>query len=522
MFRKIYDICISTFFMILKDKINSLNNMKSIYNNELSNKLGEYSKFIINYKEKEKIKSDLLINDINKLKKDIKSLQNKIEKKKFEKNDILKWIYFFIKMKEKKLVLPLYYKKILETTIERKKKKRKTIIPKIEGLKLIEEQDKLFLTHENTKTKKDSSNKVLIHIKLHPLSQIKEENEEKEKDKERKSRKSKKLKIIPKSTVTFKKRSLKSQFMKSKNLNNDSLLLRFDDEYADGKNLKKAFEKLIDEGIDSNEINRITKYKMFLIYKTPQDLEDRLEELQNENIQLLRQYEIARKKLFAKKLKLKEILDDISDNNYESLKNKIEEKEIKLNQKIKRNENLKKRYLDAKKNLIIKTNVNIKQKIGNFNNKPITEETLRKELYNKVEKLFDLCSKNISYPDSLKANKDKFKKDIIYMLTVIEFCIDNLKSKLNFKDRSNLIRYDLMRKIKNDIEHRHKIEKGEILRLQEKKKFKNFQEIIGEKMNKILFLQNRRQIPVYNLDNINKKKNSPDKKKLTFEDFMFD
>ena len=83
-------------------------------------------------------------------------------------------------------------------------------------------------------------------------------------------------------------------------------------------------------------------------------------------------------------------------------------------------------------------------------------------------------------------------------------------------------KYDLMRKIKNSIENKHKLEKGIILRLKEKEKFKYFQENIEEKMNKILFLQKRKTIPLYNLNNINKKKNYSVEKKINFEDFMFD
>ena len=41
-------------------------------------------------------------------------------------------------------------------------------------------------------------------------------------------------------------------------------------------------------------------------------------------------------------------------------------------------------------------------------------------------------------------------------------------------------------------------------------------------MNKILFLQKRKTIPLYNLNNINKKKNYSVEKKINFEDFMFD
>ena len=54
----------------LKDKINSLNKIKNIYSNKISNTLGEYSKFISNYKEKEKINSDILLNQINNIKKE--------------------------------------------------------------------------------------------------------------------------------------------------------------------------------------------------------------------------------------------------------------------------------------------------------------------------------------------------------------------------------------------------------------------------------------------------------------------
>jgi hypothetical protein len=79
-----------------------------------------------------------------------------------------------------------------------------------------------------------------------------------------------------------------------------------------------------------------------------------------------------------------------------------------------------------------------------------------------------------------------------------------------------------MRKIKNEIEHKHKIEKGQILRLKEKERFKNFQEEIEEKIKKILFLQKRRIIPVYNWDNMNKEKIFTHERKLNFEDFMFD
>ena len=167
--------------------------------------------------------------------------------------------------------------------------------------------------------------------------------------------------------------------------------------------------------------------------------------------------------------------------------------------------------------------VNIKQKRNkSLNKKPITKESLRKELLKKIENIYELCVKNIEDRQRFEDYEQKFKKDIIFMLTVIELFVVYLKSKLNFNDKSDIAKYDLMKKIKNDIEHRHKIEKGIILRLKEKERFLTFQEIIEVKMNKILFLQKRRIIPVYNLDNVNKKKKYSVEKKINFEDLMFD
>ena len=81
----------------ISDKIKTLNNMKYIYNEKIANRLGEYSKFITNYKEREKINSDILLNQINRLKKEVKNIQNKIEKKKQEKKTKKKRNNIYIK-----------------------------------------------------------------------------------------------------------------------------------------------------------------------------------------------------------------------------------------------------------------------------------------------------------------------------------------------------------------------------------------------------------------------------------------
>ena len=510
----------------LTDKINMLNNIKNNYSINISNKLGEYSKFILKYKEKEKINSDSLLNQINNLKKDVKNLQNKIAKKEYEKAQILKWIDFLIKMKEKKLVLPAYYKKIIETHFERKKEKRKTIAIKLENLKLLHNNEQKFIFyHEDKFPTKDHSNKLIAHIRLSTYNNdISSFQSDKTKKYVESKFKNKKLKLVTKNTISFKRNNYKNSLIKQSEPNPNHHIFNFDESFETNKKMKKTFDKLIQDGINSNEINRISRYKLYLIYNTPDDLEDRLNELQNENIQLLHQYEVSRKKLFAKRLKYKDIFDNRIGTDYEDINNRIRQREIRLNQVMKKHENFLKQFEYAKKSLLEKKNVvNIKQKRNkSLNKKPITKESLRKELLKKIENIYELCVKNIEDRQRFEDYEQKFKKDIIFMLTVIELFVVYLKSKLNFNDKSDIAKYDLMKKIKNDIEHRHKIEKGIILRLKEKERFLTFQEIIEEKMNKILFLQKRRIIPVYNLDNVNKKKKYSVEKKINFEDLMFD
>ena len=186
---------------------------------------------------------------------------------------------------------------------------------------------------------------------------------------------------------------------------------------------------------------------------------------------------------------------------------------------------------DAKKSSKPKKNIiNIKNKKSRSQNKkPITQESIRKELLSKIQKLYELCIKNIEVQNKnndinsdIKSDKNKINKDVIYMLAVIELFVVKLKSKLNVNDKSNILRYELIRKIRNEIDHKHKIEKGQLLRLKEKEKFKNLQEEIEEKTNKILFLRKRKIIPVYNWNNMNKEKRIKFINKVNFEDFMFD
>ena len=520
----------------IKDKINSLNSMKQIYNNTISNKLLEYSKFISNYKDRERRASEILLNQINSIKKQVKNLQNKISKKEFEKVTILKWIYFLIKMKEKKLVLPAYYKKIIETNIQRRKERRKSIAQNIENIKSIQDKHNYFFSHNENIREKDRSNKILKYVRLSTIineNYVKNKfnNFEEKKSPQKSSKKSLKF-LDTKNTYSFKKKSVQYNYLFENNNLNTGNIINFSEDNSDiNKKIKADMDKLIKEGINSSEINRINKYKLHLIYKTPDDLNDRLMEFQNENVLLLKQYEDCRKKLNSTQIKFEQLMNKMITEDYFNLNKKIEEREFELNLLKKKNELLLKQVEDAKKSSKPKKNIiNIKNKKSRSQNKkPITQESIRKELLSKIQKLYELCIKNIEVQNKnneinndIKSDKNKINKDVIYMLAVIELFVVKLKSKLNVNDKSNILRYELIRRIRNEIDHKHKIEKGQLLRLKEKEKFKNLQEEIEEKTNKILFLRKRKIIPVYNWNNMNKEKRIKFINKVNFEDFMFD
>ena len=111
---------------IIDDKIKSLENIKSLYHQYFNSKLSEYIKFIFKRREIERKYDSELINQIYSLKKDISQLNNKIKKVEAEKTCIIQWFFFQIRVKEKRLVLPQYFSRILEENIKRNNPKRKT------------------------------------------------------------------------------------------------------------------------------------------------------------------------------------------------------------------------------------------------------------------------------------------------------------------------------------------------------------------------------------------------------------
>ena len=98
----------------LKEITDSLNNSSRLFNEQFVIKFGEYVKKLFIRKENEKEKKDELLKEILNLRTEISVIESKIQKQQMDKNNLLKWIYFQISVKEKKLNLPNYYKILLE------------------------------------------------------------------------------------------------------------------------------------------------------------------------------------------------------------------------------------------------------------------------------------------------------------------------------------------------------------------------------------------------------------------------
>ena len=96
-----------------KYSYNSLLNSKKLFN-KFMNQISEYLKFLSMKIKKEILENSKLINEILNLKNEIEVVGSKIKKTELEKNNIIRWLYFQIQLKEKKLNLPDYYKVILE------------------------------------------------------------------------------------------------------------------------------------------------------------------------------------------------------------------------------------------------------------------------------------------------------------------------------------------------------------------------------------------------------------------------
>ena len=97
--------------------IKKLENSKDLLGDKYNEKYKSYIHFLNQTYEEENLKNDDIIKVKNNIIHEINKLQRQIDKLKNTKKIIIDWIYLLISVKEKRLLLPNYYKYIIEDNI---------------------------------------------------------------------------------------------------------------------------------------------------------------------------------------------------------------------------------------------------------------------------------------------------------------------------------------------------------------------------------------------------------------------
>ena len=452
----------------LDDRIQSFESWKKLNKDFFENKIGDYLKFLMYKKAYEKNKVEDLIEEIIQIKKESNAILSKMAKIQSEKSRILRWVYFQIKLKEKKIELPKHYKLILENInvieiyYEKKAKKEKNI--------------------ENIQ------NNININYSISSSPSSK-----------RQKRNIKKTIIVPNADK------------EDSNFNLSSELVAF---------LNKKEGK--------SEFLRIKEYKNNLIYKNAEEFNDRLLSIEKEDLRLIEYNDFIKEKIFWLKKELDKVIKEknkiiniynynlqINLNELNHLKKRYSAmngiiQNLELNKKIYK-EKIKKRYKSASH-----FSKNNKIKIAN-----------KKILYMKIIKIFNLCKlikfKSQKDYEILDEKRKIFKKnETVFYFVYIEYVVNYLLREMNEFINNHKDGEKAIKKILFDIERSHRMKKAEAMRRQIKEKYVKLEYEINKKNNKIYLLPYRKVRDVMKTKKEKLKIKDKSEEQPKFEDFIDD
>ena len=448
------------------ERINkSLKKTEILFNEEFYTKFGEYIKQISLQRENEKEINSTLVERVMKLKGEISQIQTKIQKIDIDKNNIIRWIYFQILVKEKILSIPLHYKVILEDNEE----SYKSLLDNIQR-------------RESTKINFDDK----LHINFYRKNSMRRQSDKK---------------IINQRRYTRYQMQI---------INNPNLFNHISQREIDRIKLYK-YKPPFNSPIDFMDM--IKKYEMennkFLnIYN---DLRLELRYLNKEKEQLKKEkqneLDLGNEIILSKK----DELNNIKERYKVLVKEKINLKSYLKN-------NLKKLNSEKKKR---------RKTIYDFDNNKIYN--YKSNLEDKIKYVYLTCQEvdiNKIISSELIPNRKNTTKEeeLIDFLSKIELVLSYLIGKLQIY-RKNHIYYDEFKKIQSEIEKEHKIEKNKKQREQEMIKLKRLKDQIEERNEKIYFIPKRNCNDYYEYVKKKDDKKNKNKKKLkepVFEDYMYD
>lgn len=276
------------------------------------------------------------------------------------------------------------------------------------------------------------------------------------------------------------------------------------------KNMKynELKEKYGDE-ITKREFEHILEYKTNLDHNEDEIIFDKIKSLENDNIELMNNYNKERINIFTlnkKKQQVeKEIKNDIINSNIENL--------ISIKEKIL--ENILKKYkkLSQDKSFLLKNLT--------------TKKTKHKKLHNKIKILFENLNSYIKY-DFKKNKKQKIKgeiteemkmKETMKRLEMIIIIFLEKNRKLTKNNSEQIKNYKSMIEKKKKILKTTELKKSINMKLEEQRKK------VFDKYQKIIFLQ-RRKMPIFNILErkmcLQKSKSQNNIKSDKLDDYLFD
>ena len=452
----------------IKEKINSRQRYLKLFNIKFIKILANYIKFLDNVKELEKRKNISLLKEKIECKQKIEQMKIEIEKMEIKKNQIIKWIFLQIQVKEKKLVLPYYYKKIIESN--------KKQILEMQGK--FYEREKYIRNSKKEVNKSGSSLKKKPSIKKIVSSSIFKKSPEK----------------------TSSEKSLKGKILnniKETNINNSNKKVNF------GINNSKEF-------ITKEEFDKILFWKYSPIFNTSEEFVERLKQLDTQNIYLLKNYNKIQSKIYDSLKELRNLIN--SKDKSELIEKQIKEKSNQL-------EKLKNRYKSLFKIYSnLKEDKNIKRKpihdtpyiTSSINSNIFKLNTIRiniNKIFYKINQIYETCKilNNLKFLELLDYNTKKAnnkEEEIICIIEYIECSIDYLLEKIRYYKRDEN-KTELLQKIINEIDKYHKKEKPGKSRTEDLEKSLKLIEKIKNKNNKV-FLSNKK-VDYYYFNMKNKK-----------------
>ena len=413
---------------LFNDNFKSLEKAKKLLNFNFIEKISNYIKFINSKIELEKTKNVILFNEIITYKNEIKILNNKITKKITERNFILKWIYFQIRIKKKKLVLPSYYRLIIEN----------------QEIKKYKNEDKSI---QRVTFHKSSKKLVRNYSAFERLSRVNSEN----------------------------KVDHKNKYLDNNNIIEKGLFYNCQINLSDPANI--------------NEINKVKSYKNHLIFNSVDEFTEIFTFFENKIISKLDYYYKLKMIIYKIKNVLLKAEDEINENQFRYDNSIMErEKEFKeLNTYFKyKNKEIQELNLD-KYNIHFES---IKSKKKNENSSSYLYDKIT-DLYNRCKQLkINLKISKEKKPSKKDLNFQTNK--ILYRLKYITFVADYFSAQFKIYKNSRKGNKEHFIKLKNEIEKKHKMQKAAEQRIKDKENIIKLEKEIEERNNKIYFLPHKK------------------------------